>query len=662
MYIDFTKFDLQFHKWKDAITLNDIYADYNLHNEIVWYIKNMYTLSWNYMKNKNTDRIYLDELERSNIRDWKIKQNFTFQMKKAYIAQYLNEWVYPQFVPNKSLADKDMATKLNQLAKYDIEIMRKQIKDKEILSNVFDYWPAIVTKTIFDHYTATPKYNIINPKYWLPDPSGNVLDNNFRRHLFSTISTRWELEQLNNRAKSKTGVDLYKWLDKLVQWPTFDEQSKHRWDKQNRTLSVLGNNDEIYLLQWYITINDRKYTVTLANAHNTIIRLDVLEPISKSEKEDPTTIEFPVAVYNAFPLFNDPCWISYRELLYDKDRALTKISNAIYRKELTNAWFDNVLVDVDSWVNINHLAYRTDEWTNYIPYSWSNNQGRPIIQNVSAPNDTSSSMNFYDWMVRMSEQDTAIDQMMRWQTDTNKTLWQTQIQDNNQNILFSLDALMLWIGEQMFWRNIYLRSLMENIAILKEKTAILTTVNGMDSVVKIASRDLIWWNSPYVRIVSKKQQLEESQAQLAHLEAFYAMEMQDPNTSPLIAKIYKRTMRALQWFDDDFIHTTVPYDVYEIRAINLMNIINDPKVDIPKNYQYVAPELDIKQQLEAMYYYVNMCIPSTEKDWVLRIINKLILQEWVQVNKEQMDWMWWIANSMWSQMISNKISSNNQQQ
>jgi len=45
-----------------------------------------------------------------------------------------------------------------------------------------------------------------------------------------------------------------------------------------------------------------------------------------------------------------------------------------------------------------------------------------------------------------------------------------------------------------------------------------------------------------------------------------------------------------------------------------MNIINDPKVDIPKNYQYVAPELDIKQQLEAMYYYVNMCIPSTEKD------------------------------------------------
>jgi hypothetical protein len=58
-----------------------------------------------------------------------------------------------------------------------------------------------------------------------------------------------------------------------------------------------------------------------------------------------------------------------------------------------------------------------------------------------------------------------------------------------------------------------------------------------------------------------------------------------------------------------------------------MNIINDPKVDIPKDYQYVSPELDIKQQLEAMYYYVNMCIPSEEKDGVLRIINKLILQE-----------------------------------
>jgi hypothetical protein len=68
--------------------------------------------------------------------------------------------------------------------------MRKQIKDKEVLEDVFDYGVSVSIKTTFDKQTATPKYNIINPKYWYPDPSGNILDNNFRRHLFSTVSTK----------------------------------------------------------------------------------------------------------------------------------------------------------------------------------------------------------------------------------------------------------------------------------------------------------------------------------------------------------------------------------------------------------------------------------------------------------------------------------------
>jgi hypothetical protein len=418
----------------------------------------------------------------------------------------------------------------------------------------------------------------------------------------------------------------------------------------------------VYLLQWWVTINWYKYNVTLWNAHNLILRFDAIPCLSKSEKEDPTTVEFPVAIYNSFPLFNDPCWISYRELLFDKDRALTKISNAVYKKELRNAWFDNVLVDVDSGVNINHLSYVTDEWPNYIPYTWTNNQWRPVIQNVSTPNDTTSSTNFYNWMVQMSEQDTAIDQMMRWQPDQNSTLWQLDNQMNKQNILFSLDALMLWIWEEMFWKNIYLRSLMEHISEIREKSAMITSINGIDSITKLTKSDLVWWNSPFIRVVSKKQQIEEAKPLLAHLEAFYAIEMQDPNVSPLVTKIYKRTMRSLQWFDDDFIYATIRTDVYEDRAINLMNLINDPWVELPTDYQYLTPELDIKQQLEALYYYVSMCIPWPEKDGALRIINQEIIKEWVHINKDQMWEMWWIANSMWSQMISNKLSNPNQQQ
>jgi hypothetical protein len=91
MYIDMTKFDLLGHKGDKPITLKDIHNDTALEKEIVSAIQNMYTMSWEYMKSKNNDRIYLDALEKRNIQDLKIKQNFTFQMKKAYIAQYINE-------------------------------------------------------------------------------------------------------------------------------------------------------------------------------------------------------------------------------------------------------------------------------------------------------------------------------------------------------------------------------------------------------------------------------------------------------------------------------------------------------------------------------------------------------------------------------------------
>lgn len=640
----------------EIIRFEHIEENQKLHNELVWHIQKMYMLSWEYMKNKNNDWDYLDNQERNTISDGKIKPNFTFQMKKAYIAQYINEWLYPLYEWVKSLWDRDVAKKLNQLAKYDIDIMRKPIKDKEMLEDVFDYGVSVVIKEYFNMYTATPEVKIVTPKYWYPDPSGNTLDNNFRRHFFSTITTKWEIEQANSKSKNMWWEEVYCWIDDLVAWPSYNDQLKYRNDKSLRSLNVSWYNDDIYILQWYITLNWHKYVVSLGNAHNKIIRFEPIEAISKQEKKDPTTVEFPIAIYNAFPLKNDPCGVSYRELLFDKDNALKRLSNAIYRKELRNAWFDNILVDIDQIPNINVLAHKTDDWPNYIPFSWSNANDQPLTRQMTEFNDTTSSMNFYQYMVSMSEQDTGIDQLMRWQADQNSTLWQAEYQQQKSNILFSLDAMMLSVWESMFWKNIYLRSLMENIKEVKEKSAILTTMNGMDSIVKLERWELIWSNSPFVRVKSKKQQIEEAKTQLAHLEAFYAMELQDPNVSPLVVKIYKRTMRSLQWFDEDFIYATVRTDVYEDRAIWLMNIINS-SVKVPEGYQLLQPWLDIKQQLEALRYYVWMCVSCPEKDKYMRIISKYVMQEWIQVQQQQVEGIQWIANSMWSQMVSNKINN-----
>jgi hypothetical protein len=144
-------------------------------------------------------------------------------------------------------------------------------------------------------------------------------------------------------------------LDKLLCGANYDDQVSSV--KENRGLTRDQNyQDVVYLLLCMLTINKRKYICTLANAHSLIVRWEEIKPLSKAEEIDPYSVPFPIAITNVIPIESDPCGISYRELVFSHQRAMSKMMDSIYFKSLSNAGFKNHFVDIDVVDNIHALS------------------------------------------------------------------------------------------------------------------------------------------------------------------------------------------------------------------------------------------------------------------------------------------------------------------
>ena len=77
-------------------------------------------------------------------------------------------------------------------------------------------------------------YDVVNPEYWLPDPLGNTVDNNFEYHMFIMTNT---LEGLNNVNYSTPST--YFNLDKVATSALmYDDDGRQVQKKAERLLSM----------------------------------------------------------------------------------------------------------------------------------------------------------------------------------------------------------------------------------------------------------------------------------------------------------------------------------------------------------------------------------------------------------------------------------------
>ena len=63
---------------------------------------------------------------------------------------------------------------------------------------------------------------------------------------------------------------------------------------------------------------------------------------------------------------------------------------------------------------------------------------------------------------------------------------------------------------------------------------------GEATIIKIKNSDLVSSDEPSVTVISKRKKDRESVKKLAHLQTFYPLEQADPNTPPIVNRIFKR--------------------------------------------------------------------------------------------------------------------------
>lgn len=649
MYIDLKPFWLKYDTLLSYETIED---NKELCKLVLKKVQDCFDESRSFMSLKVRDWMWLDEQEKNNIKDWKIKSQDMHQARKMYCANFMNEWLYP-VIEWVEYWDQMLAGDLTKIAKSDTDKMRLWVRFKQLTDNMFNYWMSVIIEDYVDNINKVIVPKVISPMSYYPDPLGNYIDNNFRRHLFWTLVTKSQLHEMNDRSMSSSWEKVYHEIDDLMWWYNFDEQYKFWTAKNIRWYSQISNSDEIYVTQWFIEINWYKYAIMLGNANNTLVSFIPLEPLTPSEKKDRCTIPFPVAIISPYPIENDICWVAPRELMFDFARAINKIVNSVYRKELRNAWGD--VYFVDSNINLADVAVKEDTWPVFVPYAWFREVPNPMVK-ASEYSDTAWSMNFYNWLKSRGQENTGITDIQLWNPDQNATLWQMQQQLSQSDIMFGLDVDMICEGMKYFWLNIRLRWLRKNIKTRKEKYLSITWYMWQSTIIKLNNSKFVWSDDPDIRVVSKRKQLRESKAKLLQLQSFYPLEQADPNTAKIVNKMFKRDMYRLAWFEEDQVLAYCPLDASERHSIKIMDIVNEdimPKVPI-------IPWLD----LQTLWIYINMCVDNDTKLQMLTTLNRIMIEEWIEqpVAPEQQWWpLSWLQNSMSSQMLSKSLSQPEQQ-
>ena len=628
------------------ITQKMIQNDEQLHNLLCSVFSERFNEARLYAQPKQSILRWYDNetLQMQRRPDLRLKTKLSFQMKKTFIAMFKNEWLTPVF-DWFDWNDNELARKINQIAKFDEKVMKKAVKDEIMLWYVFDYWVWIRLWWYYSQKYNLNEYIVVDPLNRYADPRGNSIDNNYDYHFFLLDLLVDNLHYINDEAWE----EIYFNLDKVSYWDPRSPNSRRK--KQLRAFSDQNSYEwKAYCYHLQANVNWRKYKVTLNSSLSAILRREEIEPVSKQEKDCPSIVPFDLSITHAFPLVEDNYWLSYRELIIDNDIAMNKILNAIYMKELTNAWFGNHLVDVSIVKNLHLLSYKSDDWANYIWVDWRGKNLDWAVRPVQDQQNTNTQYSFFQFLSNQAQVNTMLTDLVRWAWAWAWTLWQSEILVEKSNINFSLDADMLSIWEQQFWENIYLRSLKQNVLKIKNKVVNLTW--DYDAFVKLEKSDFIWSYDLNVTITSHRKKQEQDKDQWLKLKSFFPMMQSLNGEVPISMRLYLREILYKDWFDQPFVEWVVKLTPSEERSRAMQAIINLDQM--PKNL--LKPWVD----LDTLKVYVWQCVENDTKQKAILIINDQIIKDAFDKPKESEMWasqnMWWVMNAMGSQMMSQEMN------
>ena len=572
-----------------------------------------YVQWYNHVRNeRERKRDILQKLLPVDIPDWQVRINLLWKNLQLERSLFVSDKLNVKAICNDWITGNYIAKNSNIVFEYDdvdMELihMREDIVDYNGL-----YWCAVTVVDNYDEEEHQPISDTISPLSVIPDPK-NWRGSKMR---FIGFERRVTLDFLKN-------APWYKNIDQIVEWEQSSElrRNEEAVNWANNANNVIDQEWLVDIYDHFTTYNGKKYLTTWANNRELCIREIEIEPLTSTEKLNPSKILYPVQIHRRK---NKPWsffWVSIADEILAYQDAITQLANLNLLNARISALWPDKIVDNSLGIDLSMLADKKPGGR-YIPAD-SNWQG--IWQNIYTDNPLTPSqvpMQQMQSLEGYAKQTTWAWDVAFWDSPQ----W-TQTKAEIQTLMANSNQLLSQVSDN-YLRGIkwyflaHYRSYALNMKPKDKK--IISMFQKWDAVsITLSKEDFIADGKVQIFIESQNQvdkQNEKNSAKLLALQwVFLPYLKSDYARNKFLRLVWN--MQGIKWFEaESFIFESVDETIAKQRLLLLNNNKDVPLPQIGEDYQtykdIYSQAIDTSAKYKALYAYEQAMIMEREMQWI----------------------------------------------
>ena len=548
----------------------------------------------------------------------KININMVANAIDTLIASSYTDWLTVNFASADGWMSADKADNLNYMAEFDNNDQDYQQLYYQKEQDRYFFWVGIRYRYGWDDVKKMPKFMVINPLSWIPDPIPSqtwAFDwSGYRFHWFEFTTTIMDLIADGSYDKEA--------LDTLV-WGYFSPETQQNWVAyasaynyvMPTTCDELKTNFSLDVYHHFTNFNDKKYVVTLANWRKTPIRIKELEPVLKEEKKNPTMIQFPIILNYWKPRRNDPFGESVCDKLDDKQIAKTILFNLNIIKAKKEALGGDFIWNSRLIKNREDILKPTTNGRNIFVDTVEplGNVGMELPRSQIK----ADSINMITALENEAMHDTNIDSLQQGIVSGGRTTaTESQIAQANSNIIWLLNNKVNAWGDKRFWFERW-KGYQENFSEVDEKKAVIVSNFEVKSLT-LKKDEFFTRNIPHIILATKADLQSKNEKEQIFWDKYLWMMLNNPSTPEVSKRIAQRMCYRCNGKTPNEINVLVPLENDETVALQFVDMLN---LDVVPQSLFKYP----REYLRTFWVYFQKAENTKAKEVVLMAIRNAMV-------------------------------------
>lgn len=540
------------------------------------------------------------------------------------------------------ISNQDIVNNLNNAFKEDYECQEMEIQKYQQIWDALFYWVGIVAKTGWDWYSKKNKFQVIDPRTFIPDPNWDYANNDYSFIGFEKKVFKSELEGMWVDTS-----DLY--VTNIDWWPVENQREDQQMLKLSPTTTIQWDNPAYEIYYHFTSIGTTKYCIVTGNSNTHLISIKKIEPVYSWEKKNKQKIAFPFSFKYFKPVRNNPFGYRVTDLLRDVQDTKALIANLRLDKSKAEL-YPMYLRNTRLIKNKTDLDFGFNKIVDVNPLEWEplSNAIQPMVKDFRADN----SYLIDDSLDRQVQSSTSIGKLVEWSApERRETATTNRLQQGNTDINLSLiEKTMAWGDKQL--AELWFRGYLENFTAWDSKKVKFYTWYGLIKK-ELTKKDFLITENISIYVQTNTEKLEKQEKQrIAFSQVFPLLQtLEIPKSSMNFA--YRQLLLA-NWLDNQQVDIIIPKTPQEILA--------EENVELLKMWEFVEvePDYDPFTHLTLLKQAWNGVNVELYRQWLLDLykiqwgINIWGVQEanealWQNIWAQAMSQLW----NLWQSLQSN---------